>query len=88
MLANVFFVPFAFVCIGAYVAPSRKFATGIILSVVCVIAITVLLTVAATDPSIHMSFFAIYTPLIYIAGTVCGLFLARKADDDAFIKAI
>ena len=88
LLATLFFVPFTFVYVGAYVAPSRKFATGITLSILCLIAIAVLLTVAATDPSIHMSFFAIYAPLIYIAGTLCGLFLAHKADKDAFINAI
>jgi hypothetical protein len=68
LLTNLFLVPFAFVCVGAYVAPSRKFATGIVLCVLCLIAITVFLTVAAVDPSMHMSFFAVYAPLIYCVG--------------------
>jgi hypothetical protein len=83
LLANTFFVPFTFVYVGVYVAPSRKFATGIILSILCLIAITVLLAVAAIDPSIHISFFAIYAPLIYIAGISCGLFLAPIPSRDA-----
>jgi hypothetical protein len=88
MMTNAFLIPFTFVYVGAYVAPSYKLATGIVLSVVCLIGLTVFLTVAATDPSIHMSFFAVYMPLIYIAGILCDLFLAHKADKDALIKAL
>lgn len=80
MMANAFLIPFAFVYVGAYVAPSRKFATGVVLSIVCLIGLTVFLTVAATDPAIHMSFFAVYMPLIYIAGISCGFYQAYKAD--------
>jgi len=35
-----------------------------------------------------MSFFAIYAPLIYLAGISCGLFQAHKVDKNAFIKAL
>jgi hypothetical protein len=86
MMANAFFMPFSFVYVGAYVAPSRKFATGVVLSVVCLIGLTVFLTVAATDPTIHISFFAVYMPLIYLAGTLCGLFLAIPARDATTLK--
>jgi hypothetical protein len=48
-------------------------------SAVCLIGLTVFLTVAATDPIMYMSFFAVYMPLIYLAGTACGLFLTRRA---------
>ncbi len=88
ILTNLFFVPFIFVWVGAYVAPSRKFATGVVLSVLCLVAIIVFLTVAAIDPSVHMSSFAIYAPLIYIAGTLFGLFQARRAAEKQFINAL
>jgi hypothetical protein len=86
MMANAFLIPFAFVYVGAYVAPSRKFATGVVLSVVCLIGLTVFLTVAATDPTVHMSFFAVYMPLIYIAGISCGFYQAYKADKTAIAR--
>jgi tetratricopeptide (TPR) repeat protein len=86
MMANAFLMPFSFLYVGAYVAPSRKFATGVVLSVVCLIGLTVFLTVAATDPTIHISFFAVYMPLIYIAGISCGLYQAYKADKNAITR--
>src|SRR5438094_3594294 len=45
MMANAFLIPFAFVYVRGYCAPSRKFATGVVLSVVCLIGLTVFLTV-------------------------------------------
>jgi hypothetical protein len=87
MMAHAFFMPFTIVYVGAYVAPSYKLVTGIVLSVVCLIGLTVFY-VATIDPRIDRSFFAIYMPLIYIAGTLCGLFLAYKADKNAFINAL
>jgi hypothetical protein len=81
---NAFVIPFVFILIGALVAPSRKFATGIILAVLCWTVIIVLVTLVISEGIIPLSIL----PLIWTAGTLCGLFLARKADEDAFINAI
>ena len=84
---DAFFVPFAFVFAGAYVAPSYKFATGIFLTILYITGVIFLLTVVAPQSGIHISetpFKIAILSLVWIAGISCGLFQARKADKDAF----
>ena len=77
---NAFVVPFVLILIGALVAPSHKLATGIILAIVCWTFIVVVVTLVISEGIIPLPFL----PLIAIAGTLCGLFQAHKADKNAF----
>jgi hypothetical protein len=88
---DAFFSPFAFVFVGARIAPSSKFATGIFLAPLYLTGTIALVTVVAPQFDIHISegpLRIVLLALTGIAGISCGLFLARKADDDAFIKAL
>jgi hypothetical protein len=76
---NAFVIPFVFILVGAHVAPSRRFATGMILAVLCWTTIIVLVTLVISGGIIPLSII----PLLWIVGTLCGLFLAHRATKDA-----
>jgi hypothetical protein len=88
---DAFFSPFTFVFVGAYVAPSRKFATGIFLAILYLTGTIALVTVVAPQYGIHFSdgpLRSVALALTGIAGISCGLFQAHEADKNAFINAI
>jgi hypothetical protein len=83
---DAFFFPFTFVFVGAYVAPSHKFASGIFLATLYSTGVIALMTVVAPQYGIHISDGPLRIAalaLTGIAGISCGLFQARKADQDA-----
>ena len=83
---DAFFSPFTFVFVGAYVAPSHKVASGIFLATLYSTGAIALMTVVAPQYGIHISDGPLRIAalaLTGIAGISCGLFQARKADQDA-----
>jgi len=88
---DAFFSPFAFVFVGARVAPSHKFTTGIFLAILYLTGAIALVTVVAQQYDIHISdgpLRIVALALTGIAGVSCGLFQAHKADQNAFINAL
>ena len=88
---DAFFSPFTFVFVGAYVAPSHKFASGIFLATLYSTGVIALMTVVAPQYGIHISdgpLRIVALALTGIAGISCGLFQAHKAAQDAFINAL
>jgi hypothetical protein len=88
---DAFFPPFAFVFVGAHVAPLHKFMTGIFLAILYLTGTIVLSTVVAPHYGIHITdgpLRIVALALTGIAGISCGLFQARKADQNAFINAL
>ncbi len=84
---DAFFSPFAFVFVGARVAPSYKFATAIFLAILYLTGVIALATVVAPHYGIHISdgpLRIVALALTGIAGISCGLFQTHKADKDAF----
>jgi hypothetical protein len=73
------------VFVGARVAPSLKFATGIFLAILY-LTVIVLLIVLAPKYGIHISdgpLRIVALALTGIAGMSCGLFQAHKTNKDA-----
>ena len=88
---DAFFSPLAFVFVGARVAPSHKFATGMFLATLYLTGVIALLIVVGSQYGIHISdgpLRIVALALSGIAGISCGLFQARKADQNAFINAL
>ena len=88
---DAFFSPFTFVFVGAHVAPAHKFATGIFLAILYLTGIIVLLTVVGPQHGVRISdgpVRLVALAVTGIAGMLCGLFQARKADENAFINAL
>jgi tetratricopeptide (TPR) repeat protein len=84
---DAFFSPFTFVFVGAYVAPSHKFPSGIFLATLYSTGVIALMTVVAPHYGIHITDGPLRIgalALTGIAGISCGLFQARKADQDAY----